>query len=176
MERSGRLKIMVLVAIAVAFGLFWNQAACAQSLKQQLVGTWKVTSATMQIGDQTKPIPLGKEIVGVIMYNPDGYMCFAAMSPNRPKLGTGDRLAGTVEQKAAAFDSYRNTCGRYEVINEQDRIITHSFEVSLTPDVTGQTEKRFVKEISADKLVLQTVPHTAGGQQAIGVWVYQRVK
>ncbi len=44
------------------------------------------------------------------------------------------------------------------------------------PEVTSQTEERYIKEISADELVLQTVPHTAGGQQAIGIWVYQRVK
>lgn len=91
-------------------------------------------------------------------------------------MGTGDRLAGTPEQKAATYDSYRNTCGRYEVINEQERVITHAFEVSLMPEVTSQTEERYIKEISADELVLQTVPHTAGGQQAIGIWVYQRVK
>ena len=176
MERSISRKVVVWVAITVITGVVWNQVACAQSLKQQLIGTWKVTSATMQVGDQTKPIPLGKDIVGLIMYNPDGYMCFAAMSANRPKLGTGDRIAGSVEQKAAAYDSYRNTCGQYEVLSEQERIITHAFEVSLLPDVTGQTEKRIVKEINADRLVLHTVPHTVGGQQAFGIWIYQRVK
>jgi hypothetical protein len=176
MERLITRRNWILTVIMVIVLMVWIQAACAQSLKQQLVGTWRVASATMQTGEQIKPVPLGNDIVGVIMYNPDGYMCFAAMSANRPKLGTGDRLAGTVEQKAAAYDSYRNTCGRYEVISEQERIITHAFEVSLTPDVTGQTEKRYIKEISADKLVLHTVPHTAGGQQAIGIWVYQRVK
>ena len=176
MERAFSRKILVFSAVTAIIGMLWSQAAYAQSLKQQLAGTWKVTSATMQIGDQVKPVALGKDIVGFIMYAPDWYMCFAAMSANRPKLGTGDRLGGTVEQKAAAYDSYRNNCGRYEVISEQERIISHAFEVSLTPDVTGQVEKRFVKEISADKLVLETIPHTVGGQQAIGVWVYQRVR
>lgn len=176
MERVIPRKIGIPVVIIVIVLLVWSQAVYAQSLKQQLVGTWRVVSATMQIGEQTKPVPLGKDIVGIIMYNPDGYMCFAAMSANRPKLGTGDRLAGTGEQKAAAYDSYRNTCGRYEVISEKEHIITHAFEVSLTPDVTGQAEKRLVKEISTDRLTLQTIPHTVGGQEAIGVWVYQRVK
>ena len=176
MERAFSRKILIFITIAAILGIFWSQPTYAQSLKQLLTGTWKVTSATMQIGNEMKPVALGKDIVGFIMYAPDGYMCFAAMSANRPKLGTGDRLGGTVEQKAAAYDSYRNTCGRYEVISEEERIISHAFEVSLTPDVTGQVEKRFVKEISANKLVLETIPHTVGGQQAIGVWVYQRVR
>ena len=176
MQRLITKKNLVMIVGTMIALIAWTQAVHAQSLKQQLIGTWKVVSATMQIGEQTKPVPLGKDIVGVIMYNPDGYMCFAAMSANRPKLGTGDRLAGSPEQKSAAYDSYRNTCGRYEVINETERIITHSFDVSLTPDMTGQTEKRFVKEISPEKLILETVPHTVGAQQAIGIWVYQRVK
>jgi len=176
MEQLITRKNLVLTVITGFMLIGWTQAAYAQSLKQQLVGTWRVVSATMQVGEKTKPVALGNDIVGVIIYNQDGYMCFAAMSANRPKLGTGDRLAGTIEQKAAAYDSYRNTCGRYEVISEEERIITHAFEVSLTPDVTGQKEKRYIKEISADKLVLQTMPHTVGGEQAIGIWVYQRVK
>jgi len=176
MERTISRKILVFITIVAIGVVFCSQVAHAQSLKQQLIGTWKITSATMQIDNEMKPVALGKDIVGFIMYAPDGYMCFAAMSANRPKLGTGDRLGGTVEQKAAAYDSYRNTCGRYEVISEQERIISHAFEVSLTPDVTGQVEKRFVKEISTDKLVLETIPHTVGGQKAIGVWVYQRTK
>jgi hypothetical protein len=176
MERTTKQKIVVFVVITVINVFFLSQVVYAQSLKQQLIGTWKISSATMQIGDQVKPVALGKDIVGFIMYASDGYMCFAAMSANRPKLGTEDRLGGTVEQKAAAYDSYRNTCGSYQIISEQERIISHVFEVSLNPDVTGQTEKRFVKEISANRLVLQTIPHTVGGQQAIGVWVYQRVK
>jgi len=145
-------------------------------LKQQLVGTWKVASATMQIGEQKKPVPLGTDIIGFIMYNPDGYMCFTAMSANRPKFGSGDRAGGTIEQRATAFESYRSTCGRYEVVSEQDRIITHAFEVSLTPDFMGQTEKRIVKEISADKLTLETIPHVLKGQQVVGIWTYERVR
>jgi hypothetical protein len=176
MNRFNTKRALAASIMLLSVSLFSSETAFAQSLKQQLVGTWKVTSATMQIGDEVKPVPLGKDIVGMIMYNPDGYMCFAAMSASRAKFGSGDRLAGSVEQKAAAFDSYRNTCGRYEILSEPERVISHSFEVSLTPDVTGQSEKRFIKEISADRLVLQTVPHTAGGQQAVGVWAYQRVK
>ena len=169
-------KCLLVITAAVLLGILSSEAASAQTLKQQLVGTWKVSSAVMQIGDQQKPVPLGKEIVGLILYNPDGYMCFTAMSANRPRFGSGDRAAGTVEQKAAAFESYRSTCGRYEIVSEKDRIITHAFDVSLTPDMTGQSEKRFVREISGDKLVLETIPHVLKGEKVTGVWTYKRVK
>ena len=100
-------KVVLLATLVVFLGILAGDAASAQSLKQQLVGTWKVSSATMQIGEQKKPVPLGTDIVGLVMYNPDGYMCFTAMSANRPKFGSGDRAAGTMEQKAAAFESYQ---------------------------------------------------------------------
>ena len=169
-------KVLLLASMVAFLGILAGDPASAQSLKQQLVGTWKVSSATMQIGEQKKPVPLGTDIVGLVMYNPDGYMCFTAMSANRPIFGSGDRAGGTMEQKAAAFESYRSTCGRYEVVSEKDRIITHAFEVSLTPDLTGQTEKRFVKEISGDKLILETIPHVLKGEKVTGVWTYQRIK
>ena len=169
-------KVVLLASMVVFLGILAGDPAAAQSLKQQLVGTWKVSSATMQIGEQKKPVPLGTDIVGLVLYNPDGYMCFTAMSANRPIFGSGDRAGGTMEQKAAAFESYRSTCGRYEVVSEKDRIISHAFEVSLTPDLTGQTEKRFVKEISGDKLILETIPHVLKGEKVTGVWTYQRIK
>jgi hypothetical protein len=162
-------KVILLASMVAFLGIFLSDMASAQSLKQQLIGTWKVSSATMQDGEQKKPVPLGTDIVGLVMYNPDGYMCFTAMSANRPTFGSGDRAGGTMEQKAAAFESYRSTC-------EKDRIITHAFEVSLTPDLTGQTEKRFVKEISGDIIILETIPHVLKGEKVTGVWTYQRVK
>jgi hypothetical protein len=176
MKRSLNCRSLCLAAALAGFWLLQGEAALAQTLKQQLVGTWKVVSATMQVGDETKATPLGKDIVGFIMYSPDGYMCFTAMSGGRQKFGSADRVGGTVEQRAAAFDTYRSTCGRYEVVDEQNRVITHAFDVSLIPDVTGQSEKRFVQEISADILKLKTVPHVVGGKQAFGLWTYQRVK
>lgn len=169
-------KVILAAALVASLGIFLSDAASAQSLKQQLVGTWKVSSATMQVGEQKKPVPLGKDVIGLILYNSDGYMCFTAMSANRPKFGSGDRAAGTVEQKAAAFESYRSTCGRYEIVSEKDRTIAHFFDLSLTPDMTGQSEKRFVREISGDKLVLETIPHVLKGEKVTGIWVYQRVK
>jgi hypothetical protein len=149
--------------------------ALAQSLAQQLVGTWKITSGVMQVGDETKLTPLGANLLGVMIYTPDGHFCFTAMSANRPKLAGGDRAGGTVEQKAAAYESYRSFCGRYEV-NEQDRTITQSYDLALLPDTTGTTEKRFILELSATTLRFKTVAHVFGGKETFGIWIFQRAK
>ena len=149
--------------------------AVAQSLAQQLVGTWKITSGVMQVGDETKLTPLGANLVGMMIYTPDGHFCFTAMSANRPKLAGGDRAGGSVEQKAAAYDSYRSFCGRYEV-NEQERVITQAYDLTLLPDTTGTTEKRFILELSPTTLKFKTVAHVLGGKETFGVWTFQRVK
>jgi len=75
-------------AVVLILALFAGSAV-AQSLAQQLVGTWKITSGVMQVGDETKLTPLGANIVGMMMYTPEGHFCFTAMSANRPKLARG---------------------------------------------------------------------------------------
>ena len=150
-------------------------SAVAQSLAQQLVGTWKITSGVMQVGDETKLTPLGANIVGMMMYTPEGHFCFTAMSANRPKLAGGDRAGGTVEQKAAASESYSSFCGRYEV-NEQERVITQSYDLALLPDTTGTAEKRFILELSPTTLKFRTIANVLGGKETFGIWSFQRAK
>ena len=150
-------------------------SAVAQSLAQQLVGTWKIASGVMQVGDETKLTPLGANIVGMMMYTPEGHFCFTAMSANRPKLAGGDRAGGTVEQKAAAYASYRSFCGRYEV-NEQERVITQSYDLALLPDTTGTTPKRLILESSPTTLKFRTIAHVLGGKETFGIWTFQRAK
>ena len=150
-------------------------SAQAQTVRQQLVGTWKIVSGMMQVGDETKPTPLGPNVAGFMMYTPDGHFCFTAMTRDRPKIGGGDRGGGTVEQKAAAYESYRSFCGRYEV-NEQERVITQSYEVTLLPDSIGTTEKRFILELSPTTLKFRTVAHVFGGKESFGTWTFERVR
>ena len=150
-------------------------SAQAQTVRQQLVGTWKIVSGMMQVGDETKPTPLGPNVAGFMMYTPDGHFCFTAMTRDRPKIGGGDRGGGTIEQKAAAYESYRSFCGRYEV-NEQERVITQSYEVTLLPDAIGTTEKRFILELSPTMLKFRTVAHVFGGKESFGTWTFERVR
>lgn len=165
-------KSIAAVVLACALPMM---SAQAQTVRQQLVGTWKIVSGMMQVGDETKPTPLGPNIAGFMMYTPDGHFCFTAMTRDRPKIGGGDRGGGTVEQKAAAYDSYRSFCGRYEV-NEQERVITQSYEVTLLPDSIGTTEKRFILELSPTTLKFRTVAHVFGGKESFGTWTFERVK
>lgn len=150
-------------------------SASAESLRQQLIGTWKIVSGVMQVGPDIKPTPLGTNITGFMMYLADGHFCFTAMRTNRPNFGQRDRAAGTTEQKAAAYDSYRSFCGTYEV-NEQARVITQNYLVTLLPDSTGETEQRFILELSPTTLKFKTTAHLLAGKEVFGLWTFERAR
>src|SRR3712207_8151521 len=60
---------------------------------------------------------------GYIMYNPDGYMFVAIMSPHRLKFAGGDLLSGTPEEEARAEETFLSYCGPYEL--GEDTVIHH---------------------------------------------------
>lgn len=173
------MKYFVLLA-TVLLSLLNAGAVLAQdakaSLKQQLVGTWQIVSGVMQVGDEVKPTPLGSDLTGLLIYTADGHMCFNAMKADRPKMAGGDRAGGTVEQKSSAYDSYRSFCGRYDVVSEADRVISHSYQLALLPDSTGTTEKRFILELTPTTLKFRTTPHVVAGKETFGVWTFKRAQ
>ena len=48
--------------------------------------------------------PFGPTPIGHHIFTADGYFCVAVMTPDRPKLPVSDYRAGSLEDKAAAFD------------------------------------------------------------------------
>ena len=89
-----------------------------------LIGTWRLISwETRSVDGQKISYPLGKDAVGYIMYNEDGYMFVAIMRPNRVRFAAGDLLGGSAEEKAQAANTYVSYCGRYEF--NGDTVIHH---------------------------------------------------
>jgi hypothetical protein len=73
-----------------------------------LIGTWRLVSwENRRVEDDEVSYPLGKDAEGYIMYNPDGYMFVAIMSPYCIKFAGGDLLSGTREEEAKAEESVR---------------------------------------------------------------------
>ena len=146
----------------------------AQVSKEQIVGTWKLLSWTRMVGDTQEPGPLGPEATGLIMYTHDGYMCGEVMRPSRQKFASRVFLSGSLEEKAAAFESYSGYCARYEV-DASKGIVTHFVEVSSYPNFTGTDQKRFVS-VSGDRLKITTPPVQIEGRQSYNVLLWSRAK
>ncbi len=96
-----------------------------------LIGTWRLISWENRSVDGQVSYPLGKDAVGYIMYNADGYMFVAIMRPDRAKFAAADLFGGSTQEKAQAADTYVSYCGRYEFRGDT---VVHHVDLSLFPN------------------------------------------
>ena len=137
-----------------------------------LIGTWRLISwETRSVDGQKIGYPLGKDAVGYIMYNEDGYMFVAIMRPNRMKFAAGDLLGGSTEEKVQAADTYVSYCGQYEF--QGDKVI-HHVDLSLFPNWVGVDQERLV-ELRGNRLILSTRPILLGGMLQTAHLIWERV-
>jgi Lipocalin-like domain len=136
-----------------------------------LIGTWKLISWENRSVDGQISYPFGRDAVGYIMYNQDGYMFVAISRPNREKFAAGDLLRGSIEEKAQAADTYVSYCGRYEFRGDT---VVHHVDLSLFPNWVGVEQERLV-ELRGNRMTLSTHPILLGGVQGTAHLVWERV-
>jgi Lipocalin-like domain len=137
-----------------------------------LIGTWKLLSWENRSVEEDGQIsyPLGEDATGYIMYNQDGYMFVAIMSPHRLKFAGGDLLSGTPEEEAQAEETFLSYCGRYEL--GEDRVI-HQIELSSFPNWVGVDQERLM-ELRENRLTLSTHPIFMQGKQRTAHLIWER--
>jgi hypothetical protein len=123
--------------------------AAPPSLREQLIGTWRLDSRVVRHPDgSSNPDPAyGPEYpVGYVMYDRTGHMAVQFMGRDRPK-----------DHSDRAYDAY---FGTYSV-NEQTKpaTVTHHMEGSLNPENVGKDN---VRDLILDGDNLTLVVHTAG--------------
>jgi hypothetical protein len=136
-----------------------------------LTGTWRLLSWENRSIYGQISYPLGRDAVGYIIYNEDGYMSVAIMRPNREKFAAGDLLGGSTEEKAQAAATYVSYCGRYEFLGD---MVVHHVELSLFPNWVGVEQKRLV-ELRGNRLTLSTRPILLGSKQQTARLIWERV-
>ena len=126
-----------------------------KTLREQLIGTWKLLSYVERPTDGSDPAyPMGEKLEGIIIYAADGYMSVQLMRPERPKFSSGDWSSGTESEIKAAALGYFAYAGPYHV-DEEKKILTHAMFLSLDPNWLGQVQTR-VARIEGDILDLST--------------------
>ena len=136
-----------------------------------LIGTWRLISWETRSIDGEISYPLGKDAVGYIMYNEDGYMFVAITRPNRAKFAAGDLLRGTTEEKVQAAGTYVSYCGQYEFRGDT---VVHHVELSLFPNWVSSDQERLV-ELRGNRLRLSTRPVLLGGVQQTAHLIWERI-
>jgi hypothetical protein len=125
------------------------------SLRDQLIGAWKLVSYSEKPVDGSAPTyPFGEDAQGIIMYTHDGFMSAQLSRRNRASFASDDWYKGEPEEFATAARSYFAYTGPFQV-DEEKQTLTHSMFISLFPNWIGQTQPRVV-HVDRDFLTITT--------------------
>ncbi len=144
--------MMALTAFAMGIVLVGDAFAQQKTLKEQLVGTWTLVSATQK---------------GIIIYDANGRYAQIQLNPNRPKFKGSTRLDGTPEENKAVVQATVAQFGTWSV-NEADKTITHHIEFHIFPNYDGTESKRSIT-LTGDEMK-QSVPTTSLGRSSENLW------
>lgn len=135
-----------------------------------LIGTWSLVSFELASDEGETIYPFGADARGYINYTPDGYVFVAIMAATRTPFAGGDQLAGTLEEKASASDTFLGYCGRY--VLHADRI-EHDIEISSFPNWSGKRHVRTLDD-SGGKLCLSTPPIKVRSVEYVARLIWER--
>ena len=156
------------LALALSAG-----SAIAQSLKQQIVGTWDFTVAEVTAADGRKSFPFGETPKGILIFTPDGRFAQIHVASDVPKFASGNRLTGTAEEYAAINRRSLSVFGTYTV-DEEKKTVTYKIISSTFPNWEGEAQTRTIDRLTADEFV-NTNPNVAGGRGS-AAYYYKRAK
>ena len=125
----------------------WLPAMAADDLAKQMVGTWKLSSYTLQVVGEGVTEPFGPGAKGSLVLTPEGRWMILVTGANR-------KTATTDAEKAALLGTMLSYTGRYSV--DGDRVST-KVDASWNEIYSGplETQVRFVK-MDGEKLVIRT--------------------
>ena len=164
---------MKIAAVAVLALALSAGNAIAQSLKQQIVGTWDFTVAEVTAADGKKSFPFGETPKGILIFTPDGRFAQIHVASDVPKFASGNRLTGTPEEYAAISKRSLSVFGTYTV-DEEKKTVTYKIISSTFPNWEGEAQTRTIDKLTADEFV-NTNPNVAGGRGSAANF-YKRAK
>ena len=146
------------VGAALAGVLSVPGIALGQSLKEQIVGTWRTVSIYNEI-DGTKAHLYGDKPVGLTVFDRSGNYVSYLSKPGLPKFAAANRLKGTDAENRDIIHGMISGFGTYSV--DGDTVsVTHI--ASSYPNRAGTTEKRTFK-ISGDEMTSINPRAASGG-------------
>ncbi len=147
----------------------------AMTEADKFVGVWKLLSIEYRTDDgAVVDSPYGADPEGTIMYDSLGNMAAQIGKKDRPRFSSADRMAGTLEEKKAAFESYIAYFGRYRV-DERERTVTHEVQQALFPNWTGSKQVRYYT-FADRKLTLRTPPFQYLGKSVTAVLLWDKIR
>ncbi|MBV9558752.1 MAG: lipocalin-like domain-containing protein [Pseudolabrys sp.] len=151
-----------LVALAAAIA----PAAAQTSLKQSVVGTWKLVSVF--VDGPNKVEPYGPNPHGIMFMDAAGNFSVSIVRAGIAKFESKNRTTGTDAENKAAVQGSLAYFGTY-TIDEADKSVTVKIESSNYPNFEGESQKRILA-LTGDELLVTNPAPSGGGGVAKQIW------
>ena len=167
---KSRATAAAMLALALSAGAAAAQPA--QSLKDQIVGTWNFVVAEVTAPDGKKSFPFGETPKGILIFTADGRFAQIHVASDVPKIASNNRLTGTPEEYADIMRRSLSVFGTYTV-DEANKTVTYNIVSASFPNWEGEAQTRAIDKLTADEFVNST--NVAGGRGSASNF-YKRVK
>jgi hypothetical protein len=150
----------------------------SQDSQDPLQGTWQLVRWQITYGDGRKcTLPFGEAATGLIQYTQDGHMSACIARVGRVPLSSESVRSAPEAERLAAFDSYFQYAGPYELRRGAGLStgvqVVHHVTMSLNPNFVGSDQVRDVQFDAAGLLTLSasdTVPGTPVARHHRLIW------
>ena len=155
-NRTG--SVLIVAGVALTGLLSMPSIAFGQSLKEQIVGTWRQVSIYNEEGGAKRHL-YGDNPVGLVVFDRSGYYISYLSKSDLPKFAANNRLKGTDAEYRAVMQGMVAGFGTYTVDGDS---VTIKWIASSFPNRAGTTEKRTYK-VTGDELIAVNPTASAGG-------------
>jgi hypothetical protein len=138
-----------------------------KSLREQLVGTWKIVSVNNTRPDGSVKQIFGPNPIGIAVFDERGNTVIVLMRSGRLKFDANNRDLGTAEEYKATVQGTHAYFGTYSVIEQEKTLVFH-VEGNTFPNQEGIDTKRLIS-IDGDKFTWIT-PNPSVGGKSEAVW------
>ena len=142
-------------------------------MKDALVGTWKLVSATETTEKGESRDAFGRNPTGFLTYTNDDRMIGMISHGERKPLSVPDYVNAPPAERAEAFATFLAYAGTYRL--EGNRVI-HHVEAAWLENSVGSEQVRNIVKLDGDQLILRTPPLLEGGRMVIFELTWQRLK
>jgi len=167
--------IIHVLSLTLAGAVADNQAFCVRPSKEvtwPFIGTWRLVSYESRNEGGGVEYPLGREVVGQLMYDGEGNMSALVARADVPPFASGDLRGGTDAEVRAAFDGFVAYFGTYS-FDLRAGTVTHHVRSASFPNWTGTEQVRYFKA-EGMRLLLST-PIVVDGRHVTAILIWERV-
>ena len=138
--------------------------ASAQTLKDQLIGTWSMESNIEEYADGKK-VSWDPSLKGMVMYDAGGRFILMATEVGNRKKVEGNPALNPVGRLIGYFGMY--------TVDEADKTITHKIVGASSPIWDNTDQKRVVTAITASSMIFKAaapIPSAQGPFVPVVTW------